>query len=504
CHQRHAISPPRAAAGLETLVAEGDLVQESPSVEPEVEFYADLGREPQTGQKLTRIYTQALYRAEAAIARRLFLLESMPPDPQRLDSEAIAQAVMAKLVIQLAPEQQAVLESLWDHRVILVTGGPGTGKTTLVRAITALFESLNQQVALAAPTGRAAKRLAEVSRRKAQTLHRLLGFRPDEEQFAQNRDNPIQAEAVIVDEASMLDTLLTRHLVEAVPMGARLILVGDVDQLPAIGPGNVLADLIASASLPTFPLRQVFRQAQESPLIRAAHQVRAGELPDLNSPETVADRGGLLFFKEADPENMAAMISGLCARQLPRQFHLDARREIQVLCPMHKGPVGTLNLNSVLQGALNADGSPQTAIQGRFRTGDKVMQLRNNYPKDVYNGEIGTILPPQNEDEESAADLLVDFDGRRVGYEIAELEQLTLAYAISVHKSQGSEYPAVVIPLTTQHYPLLQRNLIYTAITRAQRLVVLVGSPKALKIALANDRPGKRMTGLAQRLKELG
>ena len=506
CRQRHKVSPQSVADHLQEMAASGDLVLETPDSALGSQADPAAGCDPEGREESFRVYARDMHRAESAIARRLFLLDSLPPATHGLDSAALAQAVVNKQVIQLSPEQQDILEQILDHRVAVVTGGPGTGKTTLIRAITAVFESLGLTVALAAPTGRAAKRLAEVSRRKAQTLHRLLGFRPDEEIFTQNRDNPLAADAVIVDEASMLDTLLTRYLAEAVPVGSRLILVGDVDQLPAIGPGNVLADLIAAAILPTFQLRQIFRQAQESPLIHTAHRVRTGELPELDSPATVREKGGLLFFEEQDPETMAAMITRLCTHQMPRQFELHARRDIQVLCPMHKGPVGTLNLNSILQKALNADGPQQASAPGRFRTHDKVMQLRNNYQKDVYNGEIGTVLPPREGTSEitDGEDLLVDFDGRPVGYKAEELDQLTLAYAISVHKSQGSEYPAVVIPLTTQHYPLLQRNLIYTALTRAQRLVVLVGMPKALKIALANDHPNRRLTGLADRLKELG
>ena len=317
--------------------------------------------------------------------------------------------------------------------------------------------------------------------------------------FEKNRDNPLDAGVVIVDEASMLDIQLMNNLLNALPITAKLILVGDTAQLPSVGPGNVLADLIGSEKIPTFTLTTIFRQARQSRIIINAHAVCQGRLPALDEPAFGDRLPEFSFIEENDPERAAGRIVELSCDIVPRVAGLDSARDIQVITPMHKGVVGTLHLNSLLQRRLNPAARQRSTSNSRFNRGDKVMHLRNNYQKDVFNGDIGVVARVEPNEEL----LSVDFDGRKVGYAFSELDELTLAYAISVHKSQGSEYPAVVVPLMTQHFPLLQRNLLYTAITRGQHLVVLIGNPKAVIIALRNDEPRFRSSRLAQRIAEL-
>jgi exodeoxyribonuclease V alpha subunit len=380
--------------------------------------------------------------------------------------------------------------------VSVVTGGPGTGKTTLIRSITAIMEKLGRRVMLAAPTGRAARRLADVTGRPAATLHKALGYNLTDGRFERNEDDPLAADAMIVDEASMVDTVLMAQLIRAIPLTAALILVGDVFQLPSVGPGNVLADLIRSRRIMTFELTGIFRQDEQSPIVINAHRVRSGLPPIITPPEDPDALSEFYFMEQADPDKVAQTVVDLCRREIPRRFRLDPIRDIQVLSPMHRGPVGTLNLNRLLQKALNPTQEQIEVAGSRFKVGDKVMHLRNNYRKEVFNGDIGVMysVDPEN----ARAD--VDYDGRKVAYDFMELDELTLAYAISVHKSQGSEYPAVVIPLLTQHYVMLQRNLLYTALTRGKHLVVMVGTANALKVALRNDRPRQRRSMLAWRL----
>lgn len=443
-----------------------------------------------------RVYTRQLYRAETLIAARVEGLLGVPARWPALAEEAVEETVLKGLALQLSATQRQVARALLTCRMGVVTGGPGTGKTTLVRALTALFQRHGALVALAAPTGRAARRLAEVTGRPAATLHRLLEYNPQTERFERNRENPLEADVLIVDEASMVDTLLMSHLMEAVPAPATLILVGDVAQLPPVGPGNVLEDLIRSGRLPVFLLGEVFRQVADSPILRNAHRVRRGQAPDLRPASAPEELEAFSFIERARPADAAALIVELHTRVLPDRFRLDPIRDIQVLTPMHRGEVGTLQLNQLLQAALNPGGE---GASRRFRPGDKVMHLRNNYAKEVFNGEIGVVT------RNAPGGLVeVEYDGRTLAYDPEEQAELTLAYAISVHKSQGSEYPAVIVPLLTQHYALLQRNLLYTAMTRGQRLVVLVGTRRALEIALANDRPQQRRSSLGERLGATG
>ncbi len=442
------------------------------------------------------VYLTALHRAENTIAARIKALLSFPVRPPEMDRDRIAAQVLARLAIALSPGQTAVIANIFAFRIAIVTGGPGTGKTTLIRSIAAVFASLGKQIVLAAPTGRAARRLAEVTGHQACTIHRLLGYNPLEDGFEHNPDNPLQADVVIIDEASMVDTLLMAQLLQAVHVSSRLILVGDVFQLPSVGPGNVLTDLIRSQAIRTFELTEIFRQGRESAIILNAHRVRRGVQP-LTAPSDFSGRTtDFYFFEQERPEAVLKSIVELCRHEVPRHFALDPINAIQVLTPMHKGVVGTINLNRVLQENLNPD--PKGIwIGGRsFKPGDKVMHLKNDYRKEVYNGDSG-LLRDIDQHKEIAS---VDYDGRIVEYDFAELEEIGPAYAVTVHKSQGAEYPAVIMPVVTQHFVMLQRNLLYTAITRGKHLVVLIGTRKALDIALQNDRPRQRLTGLTDRL----
>jgi len=449
------------------------------------------------GSGMKYIYLKMLHEAETGIADRMNAMLSVPLHVPKIDSEQMTRAVVKKLAIQLSLEQIQVLEGILSHRVAILTGGPGTGKTTLIKSITAILEFLGMRVLLAAPTGRAARRLSEVTRRKATTIHRLLGYRLADARFEKNQRDPLDIDALIIDEASMVDLFLMYHLLNAVPVNAMLILVGDVFQLPSVGPGSILSDLINAKRIKTFELKEIFRQSQESPIVINAHRIRRGEPPLFNTDNEATDPSQFYFIQKNDPSEAVQTIVELCNKAVPERFSLDPVDEIQVLTPMHKGEVGTLNLNQMLQDALNPGPDVFEIYGARFKPGDKVMHLKNNYIKEVFNGDIGRIcsIDPSNQN------LSVDFDGSRtVAYDFTELDELTLAYAISVHKSQGSEYPAVIIPIMTQHFALLQRNLLYTAITRGKILVVLVGTQKALSIALKNDTPRKRNSALSHRL----
>ncbi len=445
------------------------------------------------------LYLSALHRAETGIALRLKAFLSVPVKPPDIDQEQMTREILARLAIQLSAEQQAVLEEILLHHIAIITGGPGTGKTTLIRSIAAICDRLRQKTILSAPTGRAARRLSEVARKKASTLHKLLGYNLEQNDFEKDEDDPLDVDVMIVDEASMMDAHLMFHLLKAVPVTATLILVGDVFQLPSVGPGNILSDLIRSGAIRTFELKEIFRQAEKSPIVVNAHRVRQGNLPNLEKDRNPEGLSEFYFIEQYQPETVVKTIVELCSRKIPERFGFDPVRDIQVLSPMHKGTVGTIQLNQVLQEALNPQSSPGAGIQ--FRPGDKVMHLKNNYAKEVFNGDIGVISEIDQSPQLSKRRLSVHYDDRLVDYENEELEELTLAYAISVHKSQGSEYPAVVIPLMPQHHPLLQRNLLYTAITRGKKLVIIVGTRQALDTAIKNDKPRNRLSLLDRRLK---
>jgi len=441
------------------------------------------------------VYKKPAWVAETGVAQALGrLATARGPSPPLHLQDLVAQVQQTRQ-LELSPEQAEAVAAALQEKVLIITGGPGTGKTTIVSCILDLCQGLGARVLLMAPTGRAAKRLNETTGAPATTIHRALEFSPQVGGFRKNAAEPLKADLVVVDETSMVDTFLMYHLLRAVPLQARLVLVGDSHQLPAVGPGNILKDLMDSGVIKVVRLTQIYRQARESLIVVNAHRVNQGAFPVLPQKVGQAD---FLFLELEAPEAIKARLLDLVAEELPRRYGLDPLRDLQVITPMHRGPVGVQTLNHELQNRLNPDG-PNWTWGGRvYRRRDKVMQLRNNYYKEVFNGDIGVVcgfVP-------ATGQLQVDFDGRVVTYEAGEQEELTLAYAVTVHKAQGSEFPAVLLVLTTHHYMMLQRNLLYTAITRGRRLVVLLGSKRALAMAIKNDRPVRRYTYLGPRLQE--
>jgi exodeoxyribonuclease V alpha subunit len=440
------------------------------------------------------VYTAAAHRTETELAQALLrLMETRREVPEGAEQSAIAEAE-ASLAIELAPEQRLALRAVLRNKLVVVTGGPGTGKTTVVRSICACLQALGERIALAAPTGRAAKRLAEATGVRASTVHRLLAYSPRTLDFERNAENPIEADAVIVDESSMLDAALALALASAVPTHARLVLVGDVDQLPPVGPGAVLQHIIESERAEVVRLTEIFRQKRQSLIVTNAHRILHGEVPETAPQGVAAD------FYVLPREDVAAVLETLrklVTQRLAAAFSLDPVEDVQVLTPMHRGDLGASNLNALLQEWLNPAGVEWVRGSRRIRVSDKVMQIRNNYDKEVFNGDLGRVV-------DLSADegwLRVRFDDRELVYEAAELDELELAYAVTVHKSQGSEYPAVLLPLHTQHYVMLQRNLLYTAVTRARRLAIVVGSERALRLAVERNEVVARASRLAMRLR---
>jgi exodeoxyribonuclease V alpha subunit len=440
------------------------------------------------------VYLSALHLCETGISRRLSALINAPKAMRTIDTAKAVRWVQQHLDITLAERQVEAVRRAVDEKVLVITGGPGTGKTTIINAILKIFTRIGVTVMLAAPTGRAAKRMAEATGHGAKTIHRMLEYSIQKGGFQKHEENPLRCDLLIVDEASMIDTLLMHHLLKAVPATATLVLVGDVNQLPSVGPGSVLQDIIASDALPVVELREIFRQAQESSIIVNAHRINSGLMPVLQSARDRLD--DFYFIEQEDPDEVLRLVVDLTRERIPRRFGLDPVDDIQVLTPMHKGTVGAGNLNDRLQKALNPVEEGVSRGGRNFRVNDKVMQIRNDYDKEVFNGDIGRITRIDPESQEAT----ISFDGREVVYDFTDLDEVVLAYAVSVHKAQGSEYPAVIIPILTQHYVLLQRNLVYTAVTRGRKLVVMVGTRKALAIAVKNDKTQKRYTYLRYRL----
>jgi exodeoxyribonuclease V alpha subunit len=441
------------------------------------------------------VYAHETYAAEVRLAARLTEIAGAPARTLDGVAEAVA-SFESRSHVELAPEQRQAVEQAARRQVLVVTGGPGVGKTTIVRAILAVLARAGVVVRLAAPTGRAAKRMTEATGVDASTLHRLLEFDPKSATFKRDRSRPVEAGAVVVDEASMLDLSTADALAQAVAPGTRLLLVGDVDQLPSVGPGAVLRDIIASGAVHFVRLTQIFRQAARSLIVTNAHRINEGEAPIAAPAGADAD---FFVVERRDPDRARETIVELVTTRIPHRFGLDPVRDVQVLSPMNRGPAGTLALNEALQGALNPSGPAIVRGTRSYRVGDKVMQLRNDYDRNVYNGDVGVISSIDQEE----GSMSVRFDDREVPVPAEDLDDLTLAYACTVHKSQGSEYPAVVIPLLTTHFVMLSRNLLYTAVTRGKRLVVLVCDPRALEIALSERRREDRRTLLGPRLAQL-
>ena len=430
-----------------------------------------------------------LYRAEVGIAQSLHRIQATPSRPISSSRSSSPEIDL------LNDEQRAAVTTAMGESVVVLTGGPGTGKTTVTREIVRQLEQSELRVALCSPTGRAAKRLAEASGRDARTIHRLLEFQPAEGRFRRQRRNPLDTDAVIVDEASMIDVGLMNALLNAVPSTARLILVGDADQLPSVGPGNVMRDIIESDSLPLARLQEIHRQGPDSQIVFSAHRIINGEWPlQENQPE-----GDFFILEEEDPMSCAQLVEDLCVRRLPDRRGYDPIRDIQVLTPMYRGETGAVNLNKRLQDSLTPAGRNRIAHgDSELRVGDKVLQVRNNYDKGVCNGDLGKVVSVDGENEF----VEVDFEGGvRCQYDVGQLDELALAYAMSIHRSQGSEFPVVILPLSTQHYVMLQRNLLYTAVTRAKALLIIVGSRRAIARALANDDVSDRFTSLKERIR---
>jgi exodeoxyribonuclease V alpha subunit len=462
---------------------------------PRVDWSEVEVEEPQS-----RIYYAPFWYAENGTARLLrFLLntpESLPPVSQQL-WDRVFDLLKQNRNMLLTEKQREAVQMAYSKKVSILTGGPGTGKSTSIRALLMLLKNRKVSVALAAPTGRAAKRLAEAAGTEAKTLHRLLEYAPHDNSYQRNEDNPLAYQFVIVDEFSMVDILLFYHLLKALPRESHLLLVGDADQLPSVGPGNVLRDLLRSEAIPTVRLIDLFRQAQQSKIIVNAHRINVGQMPSLR---TEAD-SDFFFIAEEDPVRAQQLILDLVQRRLPARYQFNPLTDIQVLSPMYKGPVGVTLLNEKLQAHLNPSAPAQVEWgDALLRVGDKVMQTRNNYDKGVFNGDVGWIRSINKDNATLKVEFVEEAGPLFVSYEFHELDELVLAYAITVHKSQGSEYPVVIIPLVNQHRMLLQRNLLYTAITRAKKFCVLVGHPYALQMAVQNDRVALRNTGLAERL----
>lgn len=508
------VAPARLAAGLlhilDTMAGEGhvyvpqdlllDQAQELLQVSREpliaaLERQAREGRVVLAEQSQGRaVYKRAAWVAETGVAQSLGRLRTTAGSTPPLHLEDLISRVQRGRGLELSAAQAQAVAAALKEKVLIITGGPGTGKTTIVSCILDLYQGLGARVLLMAPTGRAAKRLSETTGEAATTIHRALEFSPQTGGFRRTPADPLKAEVVVVDETSMVDIYLMYHLLRAIPPAARLILVGDAHQLPAVGPGNVLKDLMDSGVIKVARLTEIYRQAKESLIVVNAHRINQGEFPIL--PGKFGR--DFVFLEEDDPEHLKQRLLSLVAEHLPQRFGFDPLQDLQVITPMHRGPVGVQTLNLELQQRLNPRGEHWSWGGRVYRRRDKVMQLRNNYYKEVFNGDIGLVcgfLP-------ATGQLQVDFDGRVITYDAAEREEITLAYAVTVHKAQGSEFPGVLLVLTTHHYMLLQRNLLYTAVTRGRKLVVVLGSKRALGMAIKNDRPVRRYTDLAAKLRQ--
>jgi exodeoxyribonuclease V alpha subunit len=488
------VDPDLIGDAIRTLDAE-EVVRRDTLVYPSLDGTAP---RPASLREEQAVYLAPFYYGEVGVTNRLRDLLDDPSTRlapfRRASWEALLNQVTRESAIELSGEQRRAVHAALTNKVTVLTGGPGTGKTVTVRTIMAALEAMRRTYALCAPTGRAAKRLSEATERPAKTVHRLLEYSP-QHGFQRNAEHPLEVDCLIVDEASMLDLLLTNRLLKAVDPATHVLFVGDVDQLPSVGAGDILRDIIASDRVAVVRLTEIFRQAADSGIVVNAHRINRGQFPVLNELDD------FYFFSKEDPEAAAELLVDVVARRIPRKFGLDALDQVQVMAPMYRGVCGVSNLNEMLQRALNPP-SPrrqEKRLGGRvFRVGDKVMQTRNNYDKDIFNGDIGRVTRIDTVKQT----LTVRIDDRPVVYDWTEFDELVHAFTISVHKSQGSEYAAVVMPILTQHYLLLQRNMLYTAVTRAKQLAVLVGTRRAIWIAVKNDKVSERHSGLGVRLRE--
>jgi exodeoxyribonuclease V alpha subunit len=443
------------------------------------------------------LFLAPLHRAEASVAFHLLRLLNGDLPWGQIDSARALPWVEQKTGRTLSPSQRDAVATVLVHKVAVITGGPGVGKTTIVTSILQILLAKKQRVLLCAPTGRAAKRLTEATGLEAKTIHRLLEFEPTSMGFVHGHTNPLRADLVVVDEVSMVDVVLMSQLLRAIPDNAAILLVGDVDQLPSVGPGAVLADIITSGQMPTVTLTEIFRQAATSQIIVNAHRINQGQLPAMRED----GNSDFYIIPAESPEDIQAKLLRVVTERIPQRFGLHPIRDIQILTPMHRGSLGARALNGVLQQTLNPDATPRVTRFGwTYAPGDKVIQTVNDYDKDVFNGDIGHVVRVDVEEGQ----VEIDLDGRRVTYDVGELDEVALAYAATVHKSQGSEYPVVVIPLATQHYPMLARNLLYTGVTRGKQLVVVIGQARAVAIAVRNVRSVQRLTNLTTRLRRGG
>lgn len=437
----------------------------------------------------------ALHQAEVAVAHNLLRIKQGEIPWGKIDAKKALPWVETKTSLELSNTQKQAVELALQTKVMIITGGPGVGKTTVVNSFLKIVKAKNIRIALCAPTGRAAKRLAETTGMLAKTIHRQLRYDPIARTFVFRRDNPLMTDLVVVDEASMIDINLMENLLEAIPNNAALLIIGDTDQLPSVGPGSILHDLIKSKAIPVIALTEIFRQAQDSKIITNAHRINAGEMPIYD--QLTATRTDFFIIPAQTPEEIQAKVLQVVTERIPKKFGFDPLRDIQVLSPMNRGGLGSKALNAVLQEKLNPKNTPRISRFGWvFAPGDKVIQNVNNYDKDVFNGDIGSIEQIDLE----ANNLVINFDGNLVEYGFNELDEISLAYAISIHKSQGSEYPVVVIPIAMQHYMMLARNLLYTGVTRGKKLVIIVGQDKAIAMAVNNAKTRQRLTNLAARM----